>query len=157
MFASHNLDFIDWTRGRIVEASAVLRTTITERLDSEGTVHRCTGEDGFTATLRTDRGVSATIDTTATGAVDRPTRVTVVGDDGVLEMLSENIHEIGGRILFHTHEGTAEVYEIDSWGDPSRHDDTAMQPWARLVRDAVRRGEPDPVMPTFSDGLACFR
>jgi predicted dehydrogenase len=157
VFASHNLDFINWTFGRIVEASAQLRTTIAERPDADGTARACTAEDGFIATLLTDHGISATIDATATGGVDRPTRVTVVGSDGVLEMLSENVHEVGGRILLHTPERSAEVYQIDSWTDPSGHDDTAMGPWAKLIRDAVRDGEPDPLMPTFADGLACAR
>jgi predicted dehydrogenase len=155
VFASHNIDFLGWTFGPIIEASAVLRTTIAERPDADGNMRVCTGEDGFTATLRTAQGVSATIDATASGAVDRPTRVTVIGSDGVLEMLSENVHEIGGLILLHTAEGTAEVFHIDSWGDPTSHDDLAMRPWALLVRDAVRLGTPDPVMATFADGLAC--
>ncbi len=155
VFASHNIDFLGWTFGPIVDASAVLRTTIVERPDADGNMHVCTGEDGFTAILRTAQGVSAIIDATASGAVDRPTRVTVIGSDGVLEMLSENVHEIGGRILLHTAEGTAEVFQIDSWADPTGHDDFAMRPWARLVRDAVRLGAPDPLMATFVDGLAC--
>jgi predicted dehydrogenase len=155
VFASHCIDFIRWTFGEIVEASAELRTTITERPDADGTLHECTGEDGFTALMRTDQGVSATIDATATGGVDLPSRVTVVGCDGVLEMLSENVHEIGGRILLHTDEGTSEPFRMAGWADPTAHDDSAMARWAKLVRDAVLRGAPEPGMPTFADGLAC--
>ncbi len=53
---SHNVDFIRWNFGEIVDASAVVRTTITERPDADGNMHECTGEDGFTMTLRTDGG-----------------------------------------------------------------------------------------------------
>jgi predicted dehydrogenase len=157
VFGSHNLDFIRWTFGEIVDASAVLRTTVTERADSEGNMHECTAEDGFTATMRTDQGVSAVVDATSTGGVDRPTRVAVVGSRGVMEMLSESTHEIGGRIVLHTEDGTVEAFQMDPWADPASHDNQMMRPWAKLVRDAVLDGKADPIMPTFADGLACAR
>jgi predicted dehydrogenase len=154
---SHNIDYIRWTFGEVVAASAVLRTTIKERPDAAGNMRRCTAEDGFTALLRTDRGTSAVFDATATGAVDRPAHVTVVGSQGVLEVLSENIHEIGGRILLHTAEGTSEVLNRPVWGDPTAHDDGAIVPWAPMVRDAVRHRASHPQLATFADGLACAR
>jgi predicted dehydrogenase len=154
---SHNIDYIRWTFGEVVEAAGVVRTTIKERPDAEGNIRQCTAEDGFTALLRTDRDVSVVFDATATGGVDRPAHVTVVGSQGVLEVLSENIHEIGGRILLHTAEGTTEVLNRPVWGDPTAHDDSAMAPWAPMVRDAVRQGVSSPQLATFADGLACAR
>ena len=154
---SHNIDFIRWTFGEIIDASATVRTTIRRRPDAEGDLRECTAEDAFTLNLRTDRGTPVVFDATATAAVDRPVRVTIIGSDGVLEILSENIHEIGGRILLHTPEGTSELYRQDPWSDQTAHDNTAMGPWAALIRDAVRRGEPDPLMATFADGLATAR
>jgi predicted dehydrogenase len=154
---SHNIDYIRWTFGEVVEASAVLRTTIKERPDAKGNIRQCTAEDGFTALLRTDRGASVVFDATATGAVDRPAHVTIVGSRGVLEVLSENVHEIGGRILLHTTEGTTEVLYRPGWGDPTAHDDSAIAPWSPLVRDAVHHGASDERLATFADGLACAR
>jgi predicted dehydrogenase len=154
---SHNIDYIRWTFGEIVEASAVVRTTIKERPDTEGNLRRCSAEDGFTAVMRTDRHASVAFDATATGAVDRPAHVTVVGNQGVLEVLSENIHEIGGQILLHTAEGTSEVGSWPAWNDPTAHDDSAIAPWAPMVRDAVHHGESNPRLATFADGLACAR
>jgi predicted dehydrogenase len=154
---SHNIDYIRWTFGEVVEAAGVVRTTIKERPDAEGNICQCTAEDGFTALLRTDRDVSVVFDATATGGVDRPAHVTVVGSQGVLEVLSENIHEIGGRILLHTAEGTTEVLNRPGWGDPTAHDDSAIAPWAPMVRDAVRQGVSSPQLATFADGLACAR
>ena len=157
VLGSHNIDFIRWTFGEIVEASAALRTTIKERPDADGNMHECTAEDGFTAAMRTDREATVVLDATATAAVDRPARVTVVGSDGVLEMLSENVHEIGGTIRLHTAEGTSELFHKPAWGESTAHDDGAIAPWLRLVRDAVRSGALDPVMATFADGVACAR
>jgi predicted dehydrogenase len=152
---SHNIDYIRWTFGEIVEAWAALRTTIKERSDAAGNIRQCTAEDGFTAVLRTDRGASVVFDATATGGVDRPAHVTIVGSQGVIEVVSENIHEIGGRILLHTARGTSEVLHKPVWGDPTAHDDSAIAPWAPLVRDAVRHGVSNPQLATFADGLAC--
>jgi predicted dehydrogenase len=154
---SHNIDFIRWTFGEVVDASATVRTTIKERADADGNVRECTGEDGFTMTVRTDRGVSVVFDATATAAVDRPVRITIVGSDGVLEVLSENVHEIGGRIVLHTAEGTTELLNKPAWAGSTAHDDGAMAPFLKLVRDAVLNGTPDPAMATFADGLACSR
>ena len=151
VYAAHNVDFVRWTFGEIVDASAALRTTITERPDVDGHVHRCTAETGFTAILRTETGASITMDSTGTAPVERPNRVTVIGADGVLEMLSDNVHEIGGWIELHTAAGTTEPFRLHQEGDNHRLE---MLPWAELVRDAVRRGAADADMPTFADGLA---
>jgi predicted dehydrogenase len=153
-YASHSIDFFRWSFGEIVDASAGVRTTITERLDAEGRAHECTAEDGLTARMQTENAAWITMDTTATATVDRPARVTVIGSDGVLEVLSDDVHEVGGRILLHTEQGTSEFLHIDPW--PAHHY-TEMLPWAKLVRDAVREGTAFPDMPTFADGLACTR
>ena len=50
-WGSHVIDFLRWTFGDLVDASARLRTDIAERPDADGNVHRCTAEDGFTALL----------------------------------------------------------------------------------------------------------
>jgi predicted dehydrogenase len=151
-YASHNIDFLRWTFGEIIDASAALRTTISERPDADGRMRPCTAETGFTATMRTGTGVSLAIDSTATGPVERPNCVTVIGSDGILEMRSDNVHEIGGWIELHTHDGTSELFRLDQQGDNHQLE---MRPWAGIVRDAVRHRVVAPDSPTFSDGLAC--
>jgi predicted dehydrogenase len=153
-YASHCIDLFLWTFGDIVEASAGMRTTIAERPDGDGRMRACTAEDGFAATMRTAAGAWITLDTTATAAVDRPMRVTVVGSDGVLEMIGDDVHEVGGTILLHTAAGTSEEFRVEPW--PAHHY-TEMLPWVELIRDALRAGHSLPDMPTFADGLACAR
>jgi predicted dehydrogenase len=153
-YGSHCIDFFLWTFGAIADVSAGTRTTIAERPDDDGRTRTCTAEDGFTATLHTEGGAWITIDTTATAAVDRPMHVTVVGSDGVLEMLADDVHEVGGTILLHTATTSSELFRIEPW--PAHHY-TEMLPWVRLVRDAVRAGHPLPGMPSFADGVAAAR
>jgi predicted dehydrogenase len=148
-WGSHALDFLRWTLGDLVVASAELRTTIAERPDADGRLHRCTAEDGFTAALRSASGVSVAIDTTFVAPVNVPGRVTVVGADGVLEATGDH------RIVLRTDAGVREEFELDHGsGDPHL---LPMRRWADVVRDAVRRGPVVPGTPTFADGLACAR
>jgi len=146
-WGSHVVDFLRWTLGELPDATAELRTTIRERPDADGRMHHCTAEDGFTASLRSAGGVTVTIDTTFVAPVNVPSRVTVIGADGVLECVSDH------RITLRTDEGLREELEVDHGrGDPHL---LPMRRWAVAVRDTVRRGSVEPGTPTFADGLAC--
>lgn len=146
-WGSHVLDFLRWTFGDLVEASAQPRTTITERPDRDGRMHPCTAEDGFTATLRTAGGVTITIDTTFSSPVNVPSRVSVIGRNGVLEMVGDH------RITLRTEDSLHEAFELDhGGGDPHL---LPMRRWAEVVRDAVLGGVVPAGEPTFADGLAC--
>lgn len=148
-WGSHALDFLLWVLGDLTDVSAELRTTITERPDADGRLHRCTAEDGFTAALRSSAGVTVAIDTSFVAPVNLPGRITVVGADGVLESVGDH------RITLRTGDGVTEVFELDHGsGDPHL---LPMRRWAEVVRDAVRRGPVVPGTPTFADGLACAR
>ena len=148
-FGSHVVDFARWTFGEIVGVSAELRTTVAERPDTDGTLRPCTAEDGFVATLRSEGGVTITIDTSFASPVDRPASTVVIGTDGVLETDGSE------RITLHTATGEPQDFEPN----PEGADVYAlpMQRWAAAVRDAVRAGEVEPGTPTFADGLACAR
>ena len=58
-------------------ARSVFATT--ERPDADGKVRHCTGDDGFVLVLRTDRGVSIVMDSTASAPVGLPLSTLVVG------------------------------------------------------------------------------
>jgi predicted dehydrogenase len=148
-WGSHVIDFLRWTFGELGGASARLRTDITERPHVDGTLHVCTAEDGFTALLRTEAGVSITIDTTFVAVKNSPSRVVVLGSEGTLESVAD------GRITRRNAEGTHEVFSFD----PPREDPhlVPMRAWAEVVRDAVRTGDIPAGEPTFADGVACAR
>ena len=154
---SHMLDFFRWTFGEISEASAVTRTTLPERPDAAGAPQTCTGEDGFVATLRTETGTWISLDATATAPVEMPARLTVIGREGVLEVLYDSVHEVGGRVLHHSPAGVRELLRVEPWRDPHVHDDAAMDRYTPLIRDAVQGSGEEGVVATFADGLACSR
>ena len=148
-WGSHFLDYVRWTFGEIVDCGAELRIDIRQRPDADGVLHECTAEDAFVAWLRTERGISVTIDTTFVAPVNRPSRVTVIGSDGVLELRSDH------RISKYTAAGSEEVFRLDITADDPHL--VPMQRWAEVVRDAVRAGATPPDGATLVDGLACAR
>ena len=148
-WGSHFLDYVRWAFGEIVDCGAELRTDIAQRPDADGALHTCTAEDAFVAWLGTERGVSVTIDTTFVAPVNRPSLVTVIGSDGVLELQSDH------RITKHTVDGSEEVFRLDVTADDPHL--VPMRRWAEVVRDAVRAGAAPPDAATLEDGLACAR
>jgi predicted dehydrogenase len=150
---SHTIDFMRWTLGEVVDAIGFTRTTITERPDGEGRMQPCTAEDGYTALLRTGGGASVTIDATSTSTTQRPNRVTVIGNEAVLELTNENPREEDARIVLYTGDESKELFSF-AQGDTYL---AQMREWAEIVRDSLRAGIAQPDAPTFADGLGCSR
>ncbi len=148
-WGSHAIDFLRWTFGDLTDAGAHTRVTVTERPDRDGNRFECTAEDAFTAWMRTAGGASVTIDTSFVTPAPVPTRITVLGSDGVLESVGDQ------RITLRTHEGSTQVFAFDApVEDPHL---VPMRAWAEVVRDAVRAGEVPDGEPTFRDGVECAR
>ena len=142
---SHQIDFTRWTFGEIVEVAGQLRTAVTERPDAAGTLHRCTADDGFALTLRSERRVSIVMDASSAAPMNRPLSMVVVGSDGVLE-------ELGNRVVIRTPDGDRELFSEQPSPNPLL---PAMRRYAEAIRDAVRERQVPADMPTFDDGLAC--
>jgi predicted dehydrogenase len=146
-WGSHFIDFLRWSIGEITDASAMRRTTIAERPDADGRLHRCTAEDGFTATLKSATGVTISIDSTFAAPANVPSRVIVIGRDGVLELTANQ------RIIRYDAGGAHDELNLDRPNDIM----VQMGQWTAVVRDAVRSGGSGLGTPTFADGLACAR
>ena len=150
-WGSHAIDTIRWCFGevRIVEARA--RIDIAERVDDHGELHRCTAEDGISASLGVDGRVTVSIDSSFAASASVPPRLTVVGADAVCEILADT------RVLVRHSDGTRE--DLSPGGPGKRanvdgHDDPMCR-FAEVVRDVVTSGEVPPGVPTFVDGHAC--
>ena len=143
-FGSHAVDFVRWVFGEIVEAEADLRIEVDQRPDATGELRPVDAEDGFSAWLRTDRGVSVAIDSSFACAATYAPRLVVNGTEGVLECVADS------RLTLQRDGGTRDVVAVDNGADPHVE---PMRRWAEVVRDAVR--DHRQVEPSFSDGLAC--
>ena len=144
-FGSHAVDFVRWMFGEIVEVESWLRLEVDERPDESGEPRDVDAEDGFTAWLRTEEGVSVTIDSSFACAATFTPRLVINGSEGVLECVADS------RLTL-WRDGTRNEVEVDRGADPYLE---AMRRWAVLVRDAVDNQRP--LEPSFADGLACDR
>jgi predicted dehydrogenase len=142
---SHQIDFARWAFGELVEVGGRLRTAVAERPDAAGELHRCTADDGFALTLRSDRGVSVLMDSSAAAPVHLPPSLRIVGSAGVLD-------EGAGGVVLRTAEGDRELRGPAAGGNPLV---AAQAAFAAVVRDAVRTRQVPPDLATFDDGLAC--
>lgn len=148
-WGSHAVDAVRWILGEVVDATAVLHTTVVERPDAHGVLHTCDAEDGFTAWLRVEGGIDVAMDTGFAAVADTAPRIVVAGSEGVVEDTADR------RLVLRRADGTKDEFER-----PPVEGDRHLEPmarWAVLVRDAVRAGAASPGMPTFADGLACDR
>lgn len=148
-WGSHAIDFLRWTFGALTDAGARTQVTIAERPDRDGKQFECTAEDAFTAWMRTEGGATVTIDTSFVAPANVPTRITVLGSDGVLESVGDQ------RITLRTNEGSSEVFAFDAPAEDPHL--VPMRAWAQVVRDAVRDGKVPDGEPTFTDGVECAR
>ena len=146
-WGSHAVDTIRWTFGEIVAAHGTPRTVVTERPDPAGVLQTCDADDSFSGWLRTDRGVTVTIDSTFAAPASLAPRIVVIGSEGVLECIADR------RIVVRRAGEEPEGHERPpADGDPHL---VPMQRWAAVVRDAVDAGLAPPGAPTFVDGFAC--
>jgi predicted dehydrogenase len=144
-WGSHAIDTIRWMLGDIAEARAELRTTVRKRPDANGGLRECDAEDGFTASLTLETGVTVAIDTTFAATVSLAPRLTITGSEGGMECVADS------RLTLRRADGTRE--ELDVAAPPGDPHVGPMHTWAELIRDAVRDG--DQVAPSFDDGWAC--
>jgi len=146
-WGSHAVDALRWMLGEVVAARGERRVTVTERLDSEGTMHRVDAEDGFTAWLELQSGATAVLDSTFAATASIAPRIVLTGSDGLLECVAD------ARVTLRRADGTRESFERPE-ADGDAHL-VPMRRWAEVVRDAVRSGAPADGVPTFADGWAC--
>jgi predicted dehydrogenase len=150
-WGSHSIDTLRWCFGEVRTVEALARIDIAERQDDHGELHRCTAEDGLSATLGLERRVTVSIDSSFAASASIPARLTVVGADAVCEILADT------RVLVRRADGTRE--DLTPAAHPKRSGsdghDGPMRRFAEVVRDVVTSGEVPPGVPTFVDGHAC--
>jgi hypothetical protein len=121
---------------------------VEERPDESGEMHRCTAEDGFSASLALSNGASVAIDSGFAAVANVAPRFVLFGLLAVVEVVGES------RVSIRRADGTRE--SIDLAADTGVDGHLApMRSYAAVVRDAVTTGEIPTSAPTFTDGRAC--
>jgi predicted dehydrogenase len=148
-WGSHAIDALRWCFGEVRTVEARRRIDVAERPDEHGDLHRCTAEDGISATLGLEGRVTVSIDSSFAASANMPPRLTVVGADAVCEILADT------RVLVRRSDGTREELTPTSRTKRADGHDDPMRRFAQVVRDVVTSGEVPPGVPTFVDGHAC--
>jgi predicted dehydrogenase len=149
-WGSHAIDTIRWCFGEVTSVDAHPRIDIAARPDEHGEMHECSAEDGLSATLGLDTGVTVNIDSSFAASAPVPPRITVLGAEAVCEVLADE------RVAVRRADGTREdlTPKAASGTRADRHTEP-MRRFAEVVRDVVTSGEVPPGVPTFADGRAC--
>jgi predicted dehydrogenase len=144
-YGSHAIDMLRWLLdAEVTDCGAIRRTDIRERLDADGKQQLTTAEDGFTAWLRMDNGITASLDTASATSMTQPHRILVLGSEGALELIDDL------SLILRRRGKDDELFEFPP--PVSDIHEPALRPWLQHVLDAVRTGRP--LAPSFDDGVA---
>ncbi len=144
-WASHAVDTLRFLFGEVVDVRSRPRTDIGVRPDRNGVLHPCTAEDGLTAWLELDGGVTVSIDSSFAAPATITPRLTVVGSEGVVELVGDQ------RLTLRRSDGSEARDEFAMGAD---HHTT---PMVRLAAAVAAIGETGNTgdLATFADGRAC--
>ncbi len=148
-FASHHVDSLHWLFGEIDAVSCLPRTDVVARPgrgEVDGQLHAATAEDAFTAWFKLRSGVTSSLDTGCSSAVDLPSQICLLGSDGVLQLT----HNVGLVLMRPQQE--PQQFPAASDTNPVQQ---AQQRWLAKVCEAVKAGQQ--TGPDFHTGLACAR
>jgi predicted dehydrogenase len=147
-WGSHAVDGLRWMFGsEVVDVSARLRIDVPDRPDGDGEMRRCTAEDGFSALLQLESGVTVAIDSGFAAVANITPRFTIFGSEAVAELTGET------RITLRRSDGSREVIDADDEAATDAHL-APMRRFAEVVHEAVASGTVPAGAPTFADGRA---
>ena len=148
-FASHFVDTLHWLFGEIAEVNCQTRIdamTHRDRDKAQNLVYTATAEDAVTALFRLANGVTASLDTAFSAARDIPPKFTLLGSEGVIELLPNS------DVLLTRQGQPTERHEIDVGENPMG---VAMHRWLTRVCEAIQHQTQ--IQPDFETGLKAAR
>jgi predicted dehydrogenase len=162
-YASHCIDFTRWVfASEVARCGGISRIEMKTHPDADGRPHPATAEDAYSAWFVMQNGCTANQDTAYCAAAPMPMRVTLMGDEGGLELVGDTrliLRRAAGdaslsaaeriRLGLLAGEGDA-VFEFPP--APGEAHEPALMPWLEQVRDALVAGAH--TGPSFDDGVA---
>ncbi len=144
-YGSHMVDMLRWLfDGEIVETNAIRRIEVPVRVDRDGHEQRSTAEDAFSAWLRLDNGVIASVDTNFSASVRVPQRIVILGSEGALELVSEL------NVILRKPGQPDQLFEYPV--PPGDFHEPGLTPYLAALLAALRDGRQ--IAPSFDDGVA---
>jgi predicted dehydrogenase len=160
---SHLIDFTRWLlNSDVAKCGAVVRIEEPIQLDRDGVKRTATAEDAYSAWFIMQNGCTSTQDTAYAASVPLPSRYTLMGSEGAIEMIGDTKLTVRrapdltglsaaerirrgllageGDEVFDFPPASGEVHE------------PALMPWFGKVKEAVRTGTQ--ITPSFDDGVA---
>ena len=148
-WGSHAVDTLRFVLGaEVTGTEALLRIDVPERPDARGEIHRCTAEDGFSASMTMSNGASVAIDSGFGAVANMAPRFALFGANAAAELVGES------RISIRRADGTRETVDLEEDTRADAHL-APMRRFAEVVRDSVTTGDIGEGVPTFADGRAC--
>jgi predicted dehydrogenase len=160
---SHLIDFTRWLlNSEVAKCGAVVRIEEPTQLDREGVKRIATAEDAYCAWFIMQNGCTSTQDTAYAAAVPLPSRYTLMGSEGAIEMIGDTkltvrrAPDLTGvsaaeRIRRGLLAGQGdEVFEFPP--APGEAHEPALMPWFGKVKESLRTGTQ--IVPSFDDGVA---
>jgi predicted dehydrogenase len=118
-----------------------------DRDTSSDRKHLCTADDAFTAWVRMENGVTATIDSAYSTGATFPQQVRIIGSEGALQI--NDMSEL--LVIRPERESERHIFASK---DPDPHQ-PGITLWLTKVCDAVAHGQQ--ITPDFNAGLACVK
>ena len=146
-FGSHHVDLLHWLFGKIESVSCLSRIDVPARPArgaADGRMQQATAEDAFTAWFKLINGVTSSLDSGCSSAVDLPSQIALLGTEGALQLTH------GSELVLLRPDREPVRMPIEGNSNPVQ---VAQERWLDKVCRAVRTGEQ--VGPDFADGLAC--
>jgi predicted dehydrogenase len=162
-YGSHLIDFMRVLfDSEIKDCGGFTRIDDRFRKDGDGIEHEATGEDAYSAWFTMENGCTALHDTAYCAAVPMPSRVTIMGDAGTLEVINDKRLELRRavdveglsaeeRIRRGLLAGEGDTIE-EFQSAPGEAHEPSLLPWLSQVKEALETGRQ--IRPSLDDAVA---
>jgi predicted dehydrogenase len=145
-YGSHLIDFTRWVfDSEVASCGGITRIEQSKRVDADGVSRTGTADDAYSAWFVMENGATATHDTAYAAAVPMPSRGSLMGSTGAIDLIDDL------RLVLRTGPDTAE--HVIEFTPPGRaFYEPSLTPWFGRVKEALATGMQ--IAPSFDDGLA---
>lgn len=161
-YGSHLIDFMRVLFDcEVADCGGVSRLDWKTRKDRDGVEHEATAEDGYSAWFVMENGATVAHDTGYCAPVPLPSRVTVTGTEGAIEVINDTRLSIRSAIDIDGLDAAERIRrgllagEGDAVEDftpaPGEAHEPSLLPWLRQVKDALETGTQ--IRPNLDDAV----